>query len=72
MQDMQHYSTIVIKKPGLDLLKEARDNEQAIQPFTQTPSTGQPGADQKEGLHPHDLFCLFTAEIIMKRTVFTR
>jgi len=69
---MQQYSTIVLKKTGLDVIKEARENEQAIQPFTQTPSTGQPGSKQTTGLCADELFFLFTAEIIMKKTVFTR
>jgi hypothetical protein len=72
MPDVQHYSTIVLKKTGFDLLKEARENEQAVQPFTQTPSIGQPGSKQTTVLCADDLFFLFTAEIIMKKTVFTR
>jgi len=72
MPEKQFYTTSVSKEDSLAVLQDVRGNEQAIQAFTQTPSAGQPGAHKKEGLCANDLFYLYTAEIIKKKTVFTR
>lgn len=72
MPDKQYYETSVSKQESLTIFQDIRDNEQAIQPFTQTPAAGQPGAQKKEGLCPHELFGFFTARIIMEEKVFTR
>jgi hypothetical protein len=39
--------------------------------FTERPKTEMPGSD-KGRISPHDIFNLFTADIIRKKTVFTR
>jgi hypothetical protein len=72
MPEKQFYTTSVSKEASLATFQDIRENEQAIQPFTQTPSSGQPGAGGKEGLCAHDLFYLYTARIIKEKTVFTR
>jgi hypothetical protein len=72
MSEKQKYTTSVSKETSLATFRDIRDNEQAIQAFTQTPAAGQPGAQEKAGLCPHELFNLFTARIIMEKVVFTR
>lgn len=39
--------------------------------FTEQPKTEMPGNDKKQ-IPAHDLFNLFTADIIREKTVFTR
>jgi len=72
MPDKQYYSTSVSKEAILETFRDIRENEQAVQAFTQTPSTGQPGADEKDGLCAQELFYYYTARIMMEKTVFTR
>ncbi|HMI60739.1 MAG TPA: hypothetical protein VK518_07525 [Puia sp.] len=72
MPEKQQYIISVSKETSLATFRDIRNNEQAIESFTQTPAAGQPGADEKARLCPHELFILFTAGIIMEKVVFTR
>ncbi len=72
MPEKQQYTTYVNKEASVAVLKDIRENEQAVQAFTQIPSAGQPGGTEKEGLCVHDLFYLYTAEVIRLKTEFTR
>ena len=72
MPDKQYYETSVSKQDSQAVLHDLRGNEQSIQPFTQTPAAGQPGFPINEGLCPHELFSLYTAQIIKEKKIFTR
>lgn len=64
MPEKQSYTTAVSKAVSLATIRDIRENEQSVQAFTQLPPLEPAGA--------HDLFLLFTAEIIKEEKVFTR
>jgi hypothetical protein len=70
--EKQYYQTTVNQQASLDTLRDIREHEQSVQPFTQNPALGQAGAPTHDGLCAYDLFSLFTAEIIAEQKVFVR
>ncbi len=72
MPEKQYYETTVSQQASLATLRDIREHEQSIQPFTQNPASGEEGAEPHDGLCAQDLFSLFTAEIIAERKVFVR
>jgi hypothetical protein len=72
MAEKQYYETNVSQQASLAIIRDIRENEQSIQPFTQLPALGQPGAVGHAGLCAFELFALFTADIINEKRVFVR
>jgi hypothetical protein len=72
MPEKQYYSTTVSQEASFAVLVDTRDNEQSVQAFTQLPSTVQVGANGDDALSAHDIFSLFTAQVMMEKRVFTR
>jgi hypothetical protein len=72
MPEKQLYSTTVSQEASLAIMTDIRENEQSVQAFTQMPAVIACAGGTDQILYPHDLFSLYTAEIIKARRVFVR